>query len=187
MSARGDHRRTIVFHSENGAQVGGSDFYLGRLIDGLDPQRWRVGLLVRPDYALPLITSHPERVELIHIGKRMSAAGHEEDADAGQITLPKHLPPNRHVWARLWTALPRTWRRDVGLLRDIARVRRSLRAIQPDIFHTVDGGCQPAVLGAHLAGSRVVVGYCGPPGNRLVPLPVAGSMAAPNVSRRPTW
>ena len=156
----------IIFHSENGGVVGGSDFYMGRLIDAIDRERWQVGVLVRPDYPMERICKSSGTVSRIDHGASLTVE--PKDASSSQthsvrVVHPKQLLARRGMSGRAWSMLPRPWRRDFGLLREVRSARRKLSPYAGGIFHTMDGGCQPAAVGAARAQMRVIVSYCGPP------------------------
>lgn len=162
LNSKTPHR--IWFHSENGPALGGSDYYLGRLIDGLDPTQWQVALLARPHYPLAQISAHPQRISHIVFGpelrRRTKAHGSET-----VVERPVDLPPRPGIIRQLWSATPRSWRRDYGLLSDIGKLMRLMRVHRPALIHSADGGAQPVVIAAARLGIPTVLGYSAPPPN----------------------
>ena len=70
---------------------------------------------------------------------------------------------------REWSRLARSWLRWPSLLRSIARFRREMRAVSPDLVLDFHGNLRSGVLG-WLTGAHVRLGYSGPQqkeGNRL--------------------
>src|SRR5436190_15867134 len=62
MSATIAHRRRIAFSSGNGPGIGGSDIYMGKLIDGLDLRVWEPFLIVRDDYPAARVVKDTSKV-----------------------------------------------------------------------------------------------------------------------------
>lgn len=163
MKRSNSSRRRIVFHSENGPLIGGSDYYLGHIIDGLDPEQWEVYVMARPNYPLARISTNSHRITHLPFGPELKRFSSEERANGEAAERPVHLPCRPRMLNQLWAKAPRAIRRDVGLIRDTKRVCQILSPIAPDIVHSVDGGPQPVVLGAARTGAQVVLGYSAPP------------------------
>ena len=161
MNAKAPHR--IWFHSENGPTIGGSDYYLGRLIDGLDPTQWQVSMLARPGYPLSRISDHAQRIEHITFGPELQVRSDHVDASRVSVERPVDLPPRSGLVRRAWSGLPRGWRRDFGLLRNTWQLEQLFRQRRPTLIHSADGGAQPVAIAAARAGIPVVLGYSAPP------------------------
>lgn len=154
--------RRIVFHSENGPGIGGSDLLMGVVADSLDRDRWDVYALTRADY--PFEQVFQRRPLPKGIGDAICAnSGQYPAVQVNGAVARSVWSWRRGLKAGLLKFLPGGLRRRMGYRRVAHRVRDLLASHQIDLFETRDGGLQPTVVGAKLAGCRTISRYSAPP------------------------
>lgn len=152
----------IAFHSENGPQIGGSDLLMGVVADSLDRDRWDVYALTRADYPFEKVFRRNPLPKAI--GDAVCAnSGPRPAVQLGGTASRSVRSCRLAVKAQILKLLPSGWRRRMGYRRVANRVRDLLASHQIDLFETRDGGLQPTVIGAKLAGCRTINRYSAPP------------------------
>src|SRR5687768_15391860 len=153
----GCHR--IAFHSENGPTIGGSDLKLGVIADSLSRPPWEVFLLAGADYPLDVVFRREPRPAWISDPVAANCTARA----ASSASSPPETPRRRSWRAGVRSMIPQRVLRWLGYRRTARRVKQLLTSRAIDVFQTMDGGAQPTVVGAMLAGCSVISHYAAPP------------------------
>lgn len=150
----------IAFHSENGPTIGGSDMKLGVIADSLSRPPWEVFLLAGAEYPLEVVFRREPRPAWISDSLAANCAA---PAAAPSAASPPEAPRGRSWRAGVRSLIPPRVLRWLGYRRTVRRVKQLLASRAIDVFQTMDGGPQPTVVGAKLAGCSVISHYAAPP------------------------
>lgn len=161
----------IVFHSENGPGIGGSDFKMGRIIDSLDRERWHPLVLANAQYPMDAVFHRlpfPERIG----GGVATNSQQGSSAVADSSTQPQSPSIKQRVKSLIARSLPVSWKRKLGYRKVALRVETLVRQHQVQVFQAMDAGPQPTIVGAKHAGCATISHYAAPPGDGQDPLTV---------------
>ena len=154
------HCSRIAFHSENGPTIGGSDLKLGAIADSLSQPPWEVFLLAGADYPLDVVFHREPHPAWLSDPLAANCATSAAEPSACGATESGR---SRSWRAQLRRMIPQGVLRWLGYRRTARRVKHLLASRAIDVFQTMDGGPQPTVVGAKMAGCAVISHYAAPP------------------------
>lgn len=157
--SRSELSQYVVFHSENGPGIGGSDFKCGKIADHLIEKGWSTSFLVNHSYPINKTTRRPHRIITT------DGINHTPGTLAGPTnTVITKRNISQIAKSNLKFITPRMIKRIIGYRRDEVLFRKLLRQLElKAIFQAMDAGPQPSIIAAKQAGYITVSHYAAPP------------------------
>ncbi len=143
----------IGYHA-NSRDIGGSDLYLKKMVANLDRGKYEVVLFCKREFVVEELFEGKVDFEIVYFDK-----GNRLEKKEPKI---KSVQKRENLLRTLWRKLPfNTFLLLVGTVKDIIRMKALIKRANLDIFHSNDGGSEPMLIAARLAGVSVVVAsYC---------------------------
>lgn len=155
-------KRRLGFHTDSksmeGHTPGGSDLYFKKIIENIDLSLFEVYFFIPSKYYLRNETTQLKNIKTIVYDEEIKVGG--QKYSYASATKNKQIS-FRFLWHRF---CPNALKFFAGCVKDVFKFRGLFARYRLDILHSIEGGPEPAIIGAYLAGVPIrIASYCVPP------------------------